>query len=131
MKVKIKNDPGLEMTVEPGVSLAAVLAESGLEDRDKYLVARVDGQILDLSADLESDAEIKFLTFEEEEGKETFRHSSSHILAQAVKELYPDSKLGIGPAIEDGFYYDFHRETPLYARGPEADRATDGRDRGA
>ncbi|MFC2076496.1 threonine--tRNA ligase [candidate division KSB1 bacterium] len=113
MKVKIQNKPGLELEVESGISFATLLTRSGLADPDEYLIAEVDGRLVDLNADLNSDAEVRFITFAEPEGRETHRHSSSHLLAQAVKELYPDAKLGIGPAIEDGFYYDFQREEPF------------------
>lgn len=74
------------------------------------LVAKVNGQVTDLRSKLQNDAIVEFLTFENQEGKDAFRHSSSHILAQAVQRLYPDAKLGIGPAIANGFYYDFDTE---------------------
>ena len=59
------------------------------------------------------DGSISELSFEDEEGRGALRHTASHILAQAVKRLYPDTKLAIGPSIKDGFYYDFDRETPF------------------
>lgn len=77
------------------------------------LVAKVNGKAMDLSTAINDDAEVEFLTFKDEEGKKAYRHSSSHILAQAVKHLYPDVKDAIGPAIEKGFYYDFDFITPL------------------
>jgi len=70
------------------------------------LAARVDGKLVDLSAQIETDAAIEFVTWNDEEGREIFRHSTSHILAQAVLRLWPEAKLAIGPPIEDGFYYD-------------------------
>jgi threonyl-tRNA synthetase len=70
------------------------------------LAARVDGQLVDLSAQITGDAAIEFVTWNDEEGRGIFRHSTSHILAQAVLRLWPDAELAIGPAIEDGFYYD-------------------------
>ncbi len=70
------------------------------------LAANVDGKILGMGEVIESDADITFLTFDDQEGKDVLRHTASHVLAQAVKRLYPDSKLAIGPAIENGFYYD-------------------------
>ncbi len=74
------------------------------------LAAKVNGRVVALSAVLENDAEVELLTFAEEDGAHVFRHTASHILAQAVKRLYPETKLTIGPAIENGFYYDFDSE---------------------
>ncbi len=76
-------------------------------------VCRIDGEVKDLRTVIDGDAELEILTFDNEEGKRAFNHTASHIMAQAVKRLYPDVKLTIGPAIEDGFYYDFDTETPF------------------
>ncbi|MFA6948744.1 MAG: threonine--tRNA ligase, partial [Eubacteriales bacterium] len=70
------------------------------------LAAQVNGKVIDLSAEVEDGADVAPVTFDEPEGKHVFRHTASHILAAAVKRLYPESKLTIGPAIDDGFYYD-------------------------
>ncbi len=67
----------------------------------------VDGKVADLRTEIDSDCELSIFTFQDDEGKLAFRHTASHVLAQAVKRLYPDAKCAIGPAIEDGFYYDF------------------------
>ncbi len=67
----------------------------------------VDGKVVDLRTMVDKDCSLNILTFDTEEGKKAFRHTAAHILAQAVKRLYPDAKCTIGPAIEDGFYYDF------------------------
>ena len=79
----------------------------------------VDGQIVDLRTVVDSDCELSILTFNDEGGKAAFRHSASHIMAQAVKRLYPDAKLAIGPSVSDGFYYDIDREIPLTAEDLE------------
>ena len=71
------------------------------------LCAEVDGVTCDLSYVLDKDAEVNVLTFDNQNGKDALRHTTSHVLAQAVKRLYPQAKLAIGPAIENGFYYDF------------------------
>ncbi len=71
------------------------------------LCARVNGHVADLTSVLSEDAEVELLTFDDPDGAKTFRHTTSHILAEAVKRLYPETKLTIGPAIDDGFYYDF------------------------
>ncbi len=73
-------------------------------------VAKWNGQFLDLALPIPGDGTIEFFTFDSPEGKEAFRHTSAHILAQAVKRLFPDTKFGIGPAIENGFYYDLDSE---------------------
>ena len=73
----------------------------------------VDGEVVDLRTVIDKDCELNILTFNDGKGKGAFRHTTSHIMAQAIKRLYPDTKLAIGPSIEDGFYYDIDRETPL------------------
>ena len=75
--------------------------------------ARIDGAVCDLRTVVDKDCKLEILTFEDPDGRKAFRHTASHILAQAVKRLYPDVKLAIGPAIEDGFYYDFDVEKPF------------------
>lgn len=77
------------------------------------LAAKLDGELVDLRTVVDRDAQLQILTFEDEGGKHAFRHTASHILAQAVKRLYPETKLAIGPAIAEGFYYDFEREQPF------------------
>lgn len=74
---------------------------------------RIDGEVKDLRTVIDSDCALEILTFDDEDGKRAFNHTASHIMAQAVKRLYPDVKLTIGPAIHDGFYYDFDVETPF------------------
>ena len=72
--------------------------------------AEVDGELVDLRTVIDKDCELNILTFNDEGGKEAFHHTSSHVLAEAIKRLYPHAKLAIGPAIENGFYYDFDME---------------------
>ena len=79
----------------------------------------VDREVVDLRTVIDKDCELNILTFNDEKGKGAFRHTTSHIMAQAIKRLYPDTKLAIGPSIEDGFYYDIDRETPLVAEDLE------------
>ena len=81
----------------------------------KAIVAKVNDEMVGLNQPINADATVSIYTFDDAEGRETFRHSTSHILAQAVQKLFPGTKLGIGPAIKDGFYYDFdsdHKFTP-------------------
>ena len=81
--------------------------------------AKVNGELVDLRTEIDKDSELEILTFDSEEGKGAFFHTTSHILAQAVKRLYPETKLAIGPSIEHGFYYDLDRETPFAAEDLE------------
>ena len=76
---------------------------------------RVNGELVDLRTVVDSDSEVEILTFDNEEGKGAFFHTTSHIMAQAIKRLYPETKLAIGPSIADGFYYDVDPATPLTA----------------
>lgn len=84
--------------------------------------ARFNGEEVDLRTVVDSDCELNILTFDSEGGKAAFRHTASHIMAQAIKRLYPETKLAIGPSIKDGFYYDVDRETPFTSRGSGEDR---------
>ena len=77
------------------------------------LAGEVDGQVKDLGYKLENDCKLSLLTFDDEGGRLAYRHTASHVMAQAVKRIYPDIKLAIGPAIDNGFYYDFDRGTPF------------------
>src|SRR6476660_2276551 len=80
---------------------------------DDAVVARVNGSLYDLTRPLESDATLQILTSKNPEALEVYRHSTAHLLAVAVQELFPETKLGIGPPTETGFYYDFQRDTPF------------------
>src|SRR6476619_7949364 len=80
---------------------------------DDAIVARVDGNLWDLNRPFEGDAKLEILTTKNPEALEVYRHSTAHLLAAAVLELFPETKLGIGPPTETGFYYDFQRETPF------------------
>ena len=74
----------------------------------------INGKVVDLRTVVDSDRELSILTFNDEEGKKAYRHTASHVLAEAVKRLYPEAKCAIGPAIDEGFYYDF--DTPPFSR---------------
>lgn len=99
-----------ELELESGLSVYDAAASVGPVSRE-FIAAKVNGVVSDMTRKLTEDCEISLLTFEDEEGKHVFRHTASHILAQAVKRLYPEAKLTIGPAIESGFYYDFDCDT--------------------
>ncbi len=106
MKIRFK-DTVLEKDAPLSVYDAA--AEAGVIDRS-VIAAEVNGKLCELTHPITEDADVRLLTFADEGGKHVFRHSASHVLAQAVKRLYPEVKLTIGPAIENGFYYDFDSE---------------------
>lgn len=86
---------------------------SDMTDTEGYIAARIDGKLVDLSHEISSDAEIELVDFGHEDGKKIFWHSASHVMAMAVKTLFPNAKLAIGPAIDQGFYYDFDTEDPF------------------
>ena len=89
-------------------------AEAGIISR-AVIAAKVNGKVSALTTLIENDANVELLTFADEDGRHVFRHTASHILAQAVKRLYPEAKLTIGPAIDNGFYYDFDSEVSFGA----------------
>ena len=80
---------------------------------DAALVARVNGDLYDLTRPLTADAKLQILTNRDADALEVYRHSTAHLLAAAVLELFPHTRLGVGPPIDNGFYYDFERETPF------------------
>src|SRR5262245_56002684 len=80
---------------------------------DAALVAKTNGDLIDLTRPLEKDTDLRILTEKDPETLQVYRHSSAHLLAAAVLELFPETKLGHGPATENGFFYDFYRETPF------------------
>ena len=108
-KITLKDNSQIEFNEAKTVMEIAQGISEGLAR--VALCAKVDGEVCDLSYVIDKDATLEILTFDAQEGKNALRHSASHILAQAVKRLYPDAKLAIGPAIENGFYYDFDCET--------------------
>ncbi|MBQ6020748.1 MAG: threonine--tRNA ligase, partial [Clostridia bacterium] len=111
--IKITLKDGSVKEFEPGISAfeAAKLLSEGLARI--ACVAEIDGLVCDLRTPLTKDCALNILTFDSDEGKKAYRHTTSHILAQAVKRLYPEAKLAIGPAIDDGFYYDFGVDVPF------------------
>ena len=113
--IKVTCKGGNVLEFEPGVTAADVAKSIGAGLYKSACAARVNGVTCDLRTPLTQDCELSILTFEDEEGKKTFWHTASHILAQAVKRLYPDVKLTIGPAVDRGFYYDFDVAEPFGA----------------
>ncbi len=110
--IKIKDGEAVE--AEPGVTAGEVLsANLSKKKRKNLILARVNGELRDLSFPLTEDSEVEPVFARDPDAMDVLRHSTSHLMAQAVKELYPDAKLAIGPAIESGFYYDFDTPTPF------------------
>lgn len=111
--IKITLKDGSVREVEKGSSVYDVAKEISGRLAKEAIIGEVNGQLVDLDFVLNEDVELNILRFADKAGEETFRHSTAHIMARAVKKLYPNAKLAIGPAIDNGFYYDFDLETNL------------------
>ena len=109
----LKDGSKLEMPEGCKIEEVAQKISAGLARAS--LAARLDGEIVEMNHVADKGGKIEFLTFEDEDGRKVYRHTASHVLAQAVKRLYPNTKLAIGPAIDNGFYYDFDTEIPFTA----------------
>lgn len=107
MKITLKDGSVLEF--QDGITALDIASKLSGKLKKAALAAKVNGKVCDLTLPITEDSSVEILTFEDEEGKATLRHSASHVMAQAVKRLFPGTKLAIGPAIENGFYYDFDR----------------------
>ncbi len=111
--IKVTLKDGVVKEFEKGTSILDI-AKSISEGLARNACAGiVNGETKDLRFEVNEDCELSIATFDDKEAKEAFRHTASHIMAQAIKRLYPETKLAIGPSIADGFYYDFDRETPF------------------
>ena len=108
--LKVVLEDGSAVEVQAGMTPLGVLDIAGESLPEGSVIAEVDGESVELDRPLQTGGNLKFLGFDEPRGAEAYRHTASHVMAQAVKRLYPDAKLAIGPAIEDGFYYDFGLE---------------------
>jgi threonyl-tRNA synthetase len=104
---------GSQKSVPPGSRPLDIAKSIGQRLADDAVVARVNGQMWDLTRPLEGDAKLEILTSRNPEALNVYRHSTAHLLAAAVLELFPETKLGIGPPTDTGFYYDFQRDTPF------------------
>ena len=117
MKLNLK---GEIREFEDGMNALDIAGELSQELKKKALAARLDGQVISLVTPISGDHELEILTFDDPDGARVLRHTASHVLAQAVKKLYPNTKLAIGPAIDNGFYYDFDVEKPFTAEDLKA-----------
>lgn len=104
---------GSQRTFDHPVSLAEIAADIGPGLAKAAIAGKIDGQLVDLSRTVEDDAEIAIVTAKDPEGLEIIRHSTAHLMAQAVKQLYPEAQVTIGPVIDQGFYYDFAFDRPF------------------
>ncbi|MDO8885547.1 threonine--tRNA ligase [Candidatus Oleimmundimicrobium sp.] len=104
---------GSKMEVEKGITLQEIAKKIGSNLAKDALAGKINGKPVDLNTPILEDSAVEIVTFSSPEGPDIYRHSTSHVMAQAVRELYPEAKFGIGPAIEDGFYYDFDLKTPF------------------
>ena len=104
---------GVEMEVEAGKNALDLAGEISKELKKEALAARLNGEVISLVTPINEEGTLEIVGFEDEDGRRTLRHTASHVLAQAVKHLKPEAKLAIGPAIENGFYYDFDVDEPF------------------
>lgn len=111
IKITLKDGSVIEVAKDTPVTEIVSKISEGLAR--VALIAKFNGELIDLSRKLEEDGSLEILTFKDDEGKNAYRHTAAHILAQAVKNIYPNAKLAIGPSIANGFYYDFDFETPI------------------
>ena len=111
--VKIILPDGSAKEYAAGTTLGEAVKQLSNSLAKKVLAANVNGELTDLREELVDGSKVEFLTFEEDGGKHTLRHTASHVMAQAVKRLWPEAKLAIGPAIDKGFYYDIDMEHTL------------------
>ncbi len=113
--IKLSLKDGSIREVEDGILASEVIKGIGMGLYKSACCVKIDGVVKDLRTPITNDCQFEVMTFDSIEGKKTFWHTASHILAQAVKRLYPQVKLAIGPAIDNGFYYDFDTEKPFSA----------------
>ena len=111
--IHVKLPDGSRKEVPRGTTALDIAKSISPRLADAALVAKIDGKLTDLTKPIQQDAELRLLTDKDPEALEVYRHSSAHLMAAAVLELFPETKLGHGPATESGFFYDFYRPTPF------------------
>ena len=112
-RIQVSLPEGRRQVVAVGVTAQEALTQAGVPLGMDVVAVKINGVPMDLATVLTDDVSLEALTFDSREGREIYRHSSAHIMAQAVKEVFPSAQLTIGPALEDGFYYDFSFERPF------------------
>ncbi|MGN0502290.1 MAG: threonine--tRNA ligase, partial [Ruminococcus sp.] len=113
--IKVELKGGVVKEFDSNITPAEIAKSIGAGLYKSVCCAKVNGEVVDLRTELTSDCKLELLTFDDPGGKKAFWHTASHVLAQAVKRLYPNAKCAIGPAIDSGFYYDFDVEKPFSA----------------
>ena len=111
--IKLTLKDGSIREIESAMPASEIIKGIGMGLYKASCCVKINGEVKDLRTVIENDCDFEVCTFDSIEGKKAFWHTASHILAQAVKRLYPDTKLAIGPAIDNGFYYDFDIEKPF------------------
>jgi threonyl-tRNA synthetase len=114
LTINIKGSAPVEIPAK-GLNGLKALEKLGIDDMDKLAAVKINGEIKDLSAGIESSAELEPVYIDSPEGLDILRHSTSHVMAEAVRDLFPGVKVTIGPAVKHGFYYDFDYERPFEA----------------
>ncbi|MCK1981445.1 threonine--tRNA ligase [Peribacillus simplex] len=118
--IKVQFPDGQQKEYPQGMTVESVAGSISSSLRKKAVAGKLDKQLVDLSHKLNEDAELSILTLDSDEGLQVLRHTAAHVLAQAVKRLYQNVELGMGPVVEDGFYYDFKLDHPLSSEDLQA-----------
>ncbi|UYY97876.1 threonine--tRNA ligase [Peribacillus frigoritolerans] len=118
--IKVQFPDGQQKEYPQGITVESVAGSISSSLRKKAVAGKLDKQLVDLSHKLNKDGELSILTLDSDEGLQVLRHTSAHVLAQAVKRLYQNVELGMGPVVEDGFYYDFKLDHPLSSEDLQA-----------
>lgn len=121
--INVELKGGVVKEFDSNITPAEIAKSIGAGLYKSVCCARVDGEVVDLRTELTDDCKLELLTFDDPDGKKAFWHTASHVLAQAVKRLYPNAKCAIGPAVDSGFYYDFDVEKPFSAEDLEKIKA--------
>ena len=112
VELHMKDLPPVETDAQ-GLNGMNALQALGIANLEKVAAVKINGELKDISAEIDSSAEIEPVYIDSQEGLHILRHSAAHVMAEAVKDLFPGVKVTIGPAIQDGFYYDFDYERPF------------------
>ena len=112
--IKLVFPDGSVKEYQKGITAKEVAEQIGRRLADAAIAAKLDDELIDLTRPIEKDGKFQVLTFDSNEGKEVFRHSTAHLMAHAIVKLWPDVKLTIGPVVEEGFYYDIDKEEPFH-----------------
>lgn len=119
MEITIEFPDGSKKKFKEGITGMEIASSIGERLAMASLAIEVDGKVIDLSRPIKKDASIRLFTFKDKEGQEVFHHSAAHVMADAIKKIFPDAKLTIGPAVDDGFYYDIDLDRPFTPKDME------------